>query len=185
MLIGENIKNIRKSKRISQKDLAEMLGVSRQAICMWETGKRDLRVSTLNKIAKVFNMTTDEIISGGTVGYPKGNMAADTVSVAVNVTEREVGMALRKTATSKSVEFSISAPTAKNVAVTGSFNAWNKSGISMKKEKSGYWKTEISLKPGKYEYKYIVDGNWWTDPTNPHKMRNSFGSENSVKEVTA
>ena len=37
-MLGENIKNIRKSKGLSQEELAEMLDVSRQAISKWEQG---------------------------------------------------------------------------------------------------------------------------------------------------
>lgn len=38
MKFGENLKNIRKQKNISQEELAEKLGVSRQSISKWETG---------------------------------------------------------------------------------------------------------------------------------------------------
>jgi len=85
----------------------------------------------------------------------------------------------------KKVNFELSAPAAKRVALTGSFNAWSSSGISMKKDKSGLWALEVSLNPGRYEYKFIVDGQWWTDPKNPKTITNSFGSQNSIKEVAA
>jgi transcriptional regulator with XRE-family HTH domain len=63
-MVGTNIKKIRHGKDLTQKDLADRLGVSRQAICMWETGKREFKVTMLNKLAKVLNVSVNEIISG-------------------------------------------------------------------------------------------------------------------------
>ena len=79
--------------------------------------------------------------------------------------------------------FTLMAPKAGKVSVTGSFNSWDKSGTPLKKDKSGVWATDLSLKPGRYEYKYIVDGQWWTDPANRNTARNSYGTENSVIEI--
>ena len=39
MKFGENLKLIRNDKKISQEDLAERLGVSRQSVSKWETGE--------------------------------------------------------------------------------------------------------------------------------------------------
>ncbi len=38
MKFGDNLKQIRKNKKISQEELAEKLGVSRQSISKWKTG---------------------------------------------------------------------------------------------------------------------------------------------------
>ena len=38
MNFGENLQNIRKKNHMSQEDLAELLGVSRQAVSKWELG---------------------------------------------------------------------------------------------------------------------------------------------------
>lgn len=38
MKFGENLKNLRKSKKLSQEDLAEKMHVSRQSVSKWETG---------------------------------------------------------------------------------------------------------------------------------------------------
>ncbi|MBC8172950.1 MAG: hypothetical protein H7X71_03495, partial [Chitinophagales bacterium] len=37
-----------------------------------------------------------------------------------------------------------------------------------------------NLPPGKYIYKFVVDGNWILDPDNPHMEENEFGNGNSV-----
>ena len=76
---------------------------------------------------------------------------------------------------------------AKKVIVTGSFNKWNEKLFTMKKNKNG-WELTLQIKPGAYEYCFIVDGLWMEDPNNIHKKRNEFNEYNSVldiKEYTA
>ncbi|VAW16470.1 Chromosome (plasmid) partitioning protein ParA, partial [hydrothermal vent metagenome] len=81
--------------------------------------------------------------------------------------------------------FSIEAPGAKSVFVTGSFNDWSLDETCRLKENNGRWQTDIELKPGIYKYQFIVDGVWKEDPQNPQKERNSFGDINSLVEVSA
>jgi 1,4-alpha-glucan branching enzyme len=90
-------------------------------------------------------------------------------------------------ATDKKVasSFELMAPNAKEVVVTGDFTSWSATGIAMKKGGNGLWKTTVNLKPGKYEYKFVVDGQWWNDPNNATTVGNSFGSLNSLKVVAA
>jgi transcriptional regulator with XRE-family HTH domain len=182
-MIGPNIKKLRKIKDMTQQDLAESLGVSRQAICMWETGKREIRVSTLNMLANVLDVSVGDMISvndNGAIGHRSedGGLASDSQSHQVR---KGYVMPFKKT--TKKVEFGLTAPTVKTVTLVGSFNSWNKDSNPLKKDKNGYWKTEVALKPGRHEYKFVVDGQWRTDPANKWAVRNSFGSENSVKET--
>ena len=83
------------------------------------------------------------------------------------------------------VRFSIEAPEAKSVYVTGSFNDWSLDDTCRMREQDGIWEAEISLKPGLYKYQFIVDGVWKEDPRNNRKERNSFGDINSLIEVKA
>jgi hypothetical protein len=53
----------------------------------------------------------------------------------------------------------------------------------MKKDKKGKWKIAISLKPGRYEYRFLVDGNWENDPSCNIWVPNEFGSQNCVRIV--
>jgi hypothetical protein len=55
---------------------------------------------------------------------------------------------------------------AKKVVVSGNFNAWNREELTMSKT-SGGWKLPYVLASGNYEYKFLVDGRWITDPANP------------------
>lgn len=54
---------------------------------------------------------------------------------------------------------------ARAVYLAGSFNAWNHGELIMDKTTTG-WELPMALAPGTYEYKYIVDGKWMTDPDN-------------------
>ncbi len=57
---------------------------------------------------------------------------------------------------------------AKKVILSGSFNNWNTGELIMEKITDG-WQIPYVLAPGNYEYKFIVDGIWITDPGNPYK----------------
>ncbi|MGV1099725.1 isoamylase early set domain-containing protein [Thiovibrio sp. JS02] len=94
-----------------------------------------------------------------------------------------------KTATAKksksapAIEFTITAPEAREVFLVGDFNGWQAEGFQMRKFKDGTCKKKVQLKPGRYEYRFIVDGNWCTDPGNEKRASNPFGSENSVIQI--
>jgi 1,4-alpha-glucan branching enzyme len=84
----------------------------------------------------------------------------------------------------KKVEFSYYAPQAKKVAVGGCFNNWNADKNPMTKDKNGDWSTELSLAPGRYEYRFYVDGDWQNDPHCVECVPNAFGSWNCVIQVS-
>ncbi len=57
-----NLKQLRMSKKLTQKQLAERLGVKRTTICMWETGNSSPSLEILKKIAQVLNCSIDELV---------------------------------------------------------------------------------------------------------------------------
>jgi hypothetical protein len=63
----------------------------------------------------------------------------------------------------------------KQVTVAGNFNAWNTAELLMQKVDGG-WQLPYVLAAGNYEYKFILDGRWITDPDNPYTLKsgNSF-----------
>jgi len=81
------------------------------------------------------------------------------------------------------VTFTIRAPGAKSVYVTGSFNDWSLEEKCRMRQENGHWKVALPLRQGTYKYQFIVDGNWREDPSNPQQERNSFGDINSLIEV--
>ncbi len=65
--VGEYIRKQRKSQNLTQKDLADTLNISFQAVSKWETGETYPDVSILLQLAEVLNTSTDKILSGGQV----------------------------------------------------------------------------------------------------------------------
>ena len=62
MKFGENLKAIRKSKNISQEQLAEKLGVSRQSISKWETGENYPSMNNIICLCDIFNCKINELV---------------------------------------------------------------------------------------------------------------------------
>lgn len=80
----------------------------------------------------------------------------------------------------KRVKFKFSDAGAGHVCIAGSFNSWDPSIRPLKKDAKGVWRTSITLSPGVYQYRFIVDGNWMEDPSSSNKEMNEYGSFNSV-----
>lgn len=59
-------------------------------------------------------------------------------------------------------------PGAKKVMVCGDFNAWNQEELAMDKIRGG-WQLPYVLAPGNYQYKFLVDGEWITDPGSQYR----------------
>ena len=99
---------------------------------------------------------------------------------------------VKKTATTKakktttpSTEFSLYAPNVNEVYLAGNFNGWQSDAkeYRLRKFKGDIWKKMVQLKPGRYEYQFVVDGQWWTDPQNENRVTNEYCTENCVIEV--
>lgn len=68
------------------------------------------------------------------------------------------------------------------VILSGTFNNWNQSQFIFARE-GDEWVCRIDLEPGKYAYKFIVDGNWILDPANAVTEEDEAGNVNSVLVV--
>lgn len=64
MEIGSNLKKLRTSKGMTQKDLADSLNVSSQAVSRWENNEVEPDISTLSKLSSIFEVPVDAIING-------------------------------------------------------------------------------------------------------------------------
>jgi 1,4-alpha-glucan branching enzyme len=80
----------------------------------------------------------------------------------------------------RKVTFSFEAVAAKEVFLMGDFNNWDPKKHPMKNEGHGTWNKTLELNPGKYEYKFFVDGEWKKDPLNDRTCPNCYGTQNSV-----
>lgn len=83
----------------------------------------------------------------------------------------------------KATVFKIHAPNAKKVSVAGTFNKWDIKANLAKKDSQGNWIAKLNLKPGRYEYKFCIDGSWKNDPDCTSCVTNAFGSLNCVREI--
>ena len=79
------------------------------------------------------------------------------------------------------VRFSVRDGGVRQAEVAGDFSAWRP--VAMKKQKSGEFVATIEARPGTYQYKFILDGQWAVDPDNPELAANCHGTYNSVAVV--
>jgi len=86
---------------------------------------------------------------------------------------------------SKTYKFSYKRSEAdKQVNLFGQFNSWDRQNLPMKDTNGdGVLETEIPLDPGRYEYKFYVDGKELVDPANPVIVSNGMGDFNSVRVI--
>jgi hypothetical protein len=78
--------------------------------------------------------------------------------------------------------FNYTAPDADLVELAGGFNEWAPEPMS-DGDDDGTWELTLILEPGAWEYKFVEDGIWKTDPTNPNKVADGYGGHNSLIEV--
>ncbi len=87
-------------------------------------------------------------------------------------------------ATATPIPFIYKNPIANNVTLVGSFNGWNASANPLQVQNS-VWQTSVDLKPGRYLYKFVVDGQWLSDPANPVREPDGYEGFNSILHVEA
>ena len=63
-MLSQNIKALRMRKGLTQKELADLLHVTSQAVSRWEKGDVEPSIDTISEMASIFEVTTDEIIGG-------------------------------------------------------------------------------------------------------------------------
>ena len=82
------------------------------------------------------------------------------------------------------VVFSARFEQAKRVLIAGDFNNWSPESTPMVRNGNpAKWTMSLPLRPGRYRYRFIVDGKWVTDPNNKFVEANQFGELNNIVEV--
>lgn len=74
-------------------------------------------------------------------------------------------------------------PCANEVCIAGSFNDWHPTVTPMICVADGKWAKELVLPSGRYEYRFVVDGQWADDPAAKETIPNPFGGVNAVLVV--
>lgn len=63
MKFGDNLRNLRKSKKLSQEDLSERVGVSRQSVSKWENSEAYPEMNNMLILCKIFNCKINDLLS--------------------------------------------------------------------------------------------------------------------------
>lgn len=92
MTIGEKIQNLRKQRGMSQEQLAEALGVSRQAVSKWEAGQSVPDIDKIISICDYFGVTTDYILRNAETTQSQHEVAQN----AYNMSEKELDENIKK-----------------------------------------------------------------------------------------
>ena len=80
MKLSENLKRIRKENNLSQEQLAEKLGVSRQAVSKWESGQSYPEMDKVIQICKTFNFNMDELMNENVKEVRENKQATSNVN---------------------------------------------------------------------------------------------------------
>jgi WD40 repeat protein/beta-lactamase regulating signal transducer with metallopeptidase domain len=114
-----------------------------------------------------------------------GSRAAGAMFAIVPLLVLSVLVYVRSTHLEKPVRFTFVKPDAKAVFLAGEFDNYNMFAIPMHKGWwGGRWTVDLPLPPGRYHYKFVADGLWYTDPENPDDAPNGQGGKNSIKTVS-
>jgi len=113
-----------------------------------------------------------------TVRDSLGRQASDTTEVVVFTSRRPKSRFVFNAASFDHKIYS--------VALVGEFNQWNKTANPLQPNTdSTRWSVELPLDKGRYEYKFVVNGNrWLTDTANPKKIADGWQGFNSVRDVS-
>ena len=93
-----------------------------------------------------------------------------------------VALAGAPAVTSEGVMFTLEASDAESVQLAGDFNDWALDGSEMELT-DGVWKKVVKLPPGRYRYRYVIDGNWQSDPLNAVGEPSAYGGDDSILVV--
>ncbi|HYA03516.1 MAG TPA: AAA family ATPase [Syntrophobacteria bacterium] len=84
----------------------------------------------------------------------------------------------------REVVFTLTAPAHAAVQIAGDFNNWMPESLEFAESQGAQvWHKAICLKPGSYEYKYVIDGRWAVDPHNSKVVDDPYGGVNSQLNV--
>ena len=85
----------------------------------------------------------------------------------------------------KRVRVELSYPQAQKAFIAGTFNNWQPATTPLKNVGNGRWATDLELSPGRYEYRFVIDGQWISDPQAKDYLPNPYGGFNSVLSVSS
>jgi hypothetical protein len=134
----------------------------------WWTRKRAVALSPLGGLALAAGFAG--IVALGTLSAVRDGVAAPATAVAA-----------ARTDTVHLVRFIIQQPGAQQVSLVGDFNGWSRDAMPLQASAdNSVWTLSVQLKPGRYEYAFVVDGERWVADPAVNAVRDEFGGETSV-----
>jgi len=103
----------------------------------------------------------------------------DYQALAAEVLRQEAGWPSALVEAPQAVTFTFEAPYAQHVHLAGDFNDWAVDGNEMELV-DGVWTKVVQLRPGRYRYRYVVDGRWQNDPLNTVVEPSPYGGDDSI-----
>ena len=130
-----------------------------------------MKNETFKRLIKMFLILAFVIITG-CGGGPQGFVPTDIEGGGPEIT-------------SEGVTFTFIDAKIERINIVGDFNNWSTTADPLlDRIGDGTWTIRIPLKPGRYEYKYLIDAKKWApDPWNPNVVDDGFGGLNSVLVV--
>ena len=105
MNFGENLQSIRKKNHMSQEDLAELLGVSRQAVSKWELGEGYPEVDKLLVLSQRLNVSLDSLLGNEPAKPVSGNTETSGSPRTIRIVSPHEGVILDTTRVVRSQQF--------------------------------------------------------------------------------
>jgi len=113
-----------------------------------------------------------------------GTRNSESATAPVKTTEQKIEEFYGVKQIGEEVIFSVRFNDARRVQIAGDFNNWSPMSTPMMSNgQPGVFKMSLPLSPGRYRYRFVVDGRWVTDPNNQYVEANQFGELNNVVEV--
>ncbi len=136
------------------------------------------RAEALAANASKLLATTETLLGPG-----RKTTVPDSVATTTERTEEKIELIYGPRAIEHGVVFVVAAAGARSVRLAGDFNEWNPDRTPMQPLRDGAFFARLPLGPGRYGYRYVVDGQWMRDPANPQMEVNPYGEMNSVLEL--
>ena len=88
----ENMRNVRKAKGLTMKELGDMVGVAEVTISAYENGRREPSLDVLCQIADILDCSLDMLVRGKEKNRPEGRSIDDMVKIFKNLSPQELDM---------------------------------------------------------------------------------------------
>ena len=98
MNIGQNILNLRKGANLSQEQLAEIIGVTRQTISNWELEESSPDLKQAKELSRFFNISLDDLTGDSTFEYLGGNNRENEITIISSVENAFASMMVSESA---------------------------------------------------------------------------------------